>query len=522
MMRRTTATTNSNSQSSRSQCIINIRGSCEVIDSEVETTQLGDAVLTIVDLAGAEREKKTGNQGMRLQESNFINNTSLVFGSCLRALLEHQKNPKKPLLKHFQNSLLTRYLRDYLEGKKRMTLILTVKSGSYDYLDTSFLLRQASPLMKIRYINYAGEPNLKRHINTFPRVEQPKRRKFGDHDANVVDEMKRARSNCQPIGKELQQVDALKVSGSPKGTDLVEINGSARLKECHDELPAFGRNEEVMQKFSRALWNVLKQYKEKLEEAENEVQSLKRSFEEKNAQCLKLEIELNHKKSCCCSHHKHSSEPSSDLEGNKDAELAVQLSTNHEANDASEVCKEKIINVTDGESNFPNTDVKVERCKISKSFPRMELDSNILRDLTNEVGLDNSTDFITDHSQTESSFGHENRPSMEQKTLYSEEALSCLPVPSKEEAQHTDVQNDSEREGDHRSPCRDANAVTAKPRRRLLPASALLLSEMNSLNLEDENEKAKGNRGGRKLGSGKVGQTQGSIYLLRMLNGVRL
>ncbi|KAK9136484.1 hypothetical protein Syun_015814 [Stephania yunnanensis] len=516
MMRRTTATTNSNSQSSRSQCIINIRGSREVIDSEVEA-QLGDAILTIVDLAGAEREKKTGNQGMRLLESNFINNTSLVFGSCLRALLEHQKNPKKPLQKHFQNSLLTRYLRDYLEGKKRMTLILTVKPGSYDYPDTSFLLRQASPFMKIKYNNYAGEPNLKRHINTFPRVEHPKRRKFGDHDATVVDERKSASINHQIIGKELQQVDALKVSGSPQGPELVEINGSARLKECHDELAAFRRNEKVMQKFSRALWNVLKQYKEKLEETENEVRSLKISLEEKNAQCLELEKELNHERSCF-SHHKHFSEPSSDLEGNKDAELAVQHSTNHEANDTSEM-----INVTVGESNFPNTDVKEERCKISKSFPKMELDSSILRDLTNEVSLDNSTDFITDHSQTESLLGHDNRPSMEQKTLSNEEALSCLPVPSKEEAEHTDAQNDSEREADHRLPCRYDNAVTVKPRRRrLLPASALLLSEMNSLNLEDENDKAKGNRGGRKLAPGKLGQTRGSISLLRMLNGVRL
>ncbi|KAK9113263.1 hypothetical protein Scep_020782 [Stephania cephalantha] len=287
------------------------------------------------------------------------------------ALLEHQKNPKKPLQKHFQNSL-----------------ILTVKPGSYDYPDTSFLLRQASPFMKIKYNNYAGEPNLKRHINTFPRVEQPKRRKFGDHDATA-----------------LQQVDALKVSGSPQGPELVEINGSARLKECHDELAAFRRNEKVMQKFSRALWNVLKQYKEKLEETENEVRSLKISLEEKNAQCLELEKELNHERSCC-SHHKHFSEPSSDLEGNKDAELAVQHSTNHEANDTSE-------------------------------------------------------------------------------------ALSCLPVPFKEEAEHTDAQNDSEREADHRLPCRYDNAVTVKPRRRLLPASALLLSEMNSLNLEDENDKAK-------------------------------
>lgn len=172
MLKRTTAMTNTNSQSSRSQCIINIHSF--VRDPDVEPN---NAVLTIVDLAGAEREKRTGNQGSRLIESNFINNTSMVFGLCLRSLLEHQSNPKKPLKMHFKNSMLTRYLRDYLEGKRRMTLILTVKPGEHDYSDTSYLLRQASPFMKIKFTN-VEEPSTflnKRHIEMLPRVEQAKK-----------------------------------------------------------------------------------------------------------------------------------------------------------------------------------------------------------------------------------------------------------------------------------------------------------------------------------------------------------
>ncbi|KAJ0087138.1 hypothetical protein Patl1_09524 [Pistacia atlantica] len=188
MLKRATATTNSNSQSSRSQCIINIRCTGNNLDRE-GFIQENNSVLTIVDLAGAEREKKTGNQGSRLLESNFINNTSMVFGLCLRSLLEHQKNPKKPLQKHFQNSLLTRYLRDYLEGKKRMALILTVKSGEEDYLDTSYLLRQASPYMKIKFDNVEDVSNMvcnKRPLQTLSRIEQPKRMKVSGPEASLV------------------------------------------------------------------------------------------------------------------------------------------------------------------------------------------------------------------------------------------------------------------------------------------------------------------------------------------------
>lgn len=46
---------------SRSQCIINIRRGTDSSDAETDE-QSNSAVLSVVDLAGAEREKRTGNQ----------------------------------------------------------------------------------------------------------------------------------------------------------------------------------------------------------------------------------------------------------------------------------------------------------------------------------------------------------------------------------------------------------------------------------------------------------------------------
>ncbi|KAL6271934.1 hypothetical protein ACE6H2_028845 [Prunus campanulata] len=163
LLRRATSPTNTNSQSSRSQCVINLRIVDDKSNGEVKD-QANDGVLSIVDLAGAERDKRTGNQGVRLLESNFINKTSMVFCLCLRSLLEHQKNPMKPLEKHFQDSLLTKYLRAYMEGKKRMALILTVKAGGEDYHNTSCLLKQASPYMEIKFNN---EPSKRRLSPSF-------------------------------------------------------------------------------------------------------------------------------------------------------------------------------------------------------------------------------------------------------------------------------------------------------------------------------------------------------------------
>ncbi|KAG8076418.1 hypothetical protein GUJ93_ZPchr0006g41076 [Zizania palustris] len=113
MLKRSTAATNANNKSSRSHCIITIRAVHENADVE-SGKSLSNAVLTIADLAGAERERRTGNQGTRLLESNFINNTSMVFGLCLRSLLEHQKNKKKPLEKHFKNSMVCLLTQHFL------------------------------------------------------------------------------------------------------------------------------------------------------------------------------------------------------------------------------------------------------------------------------------------------------------------------------------------------------------------------------------------------------------------------
>uniref|UniRef100_A0A0D9YKZ4 Kinesin motor domain-containing protein n=1 Tax=Oryza glumipatula TaxID=40148 RepID=A0A0D9YKZ4_9ORYZ len=215
MLKRTTAATNANSN--RSQCIITIRAVHKRSDAESENS-LNNAVLTIADLAGAERERRTGNQGTRLLESNFINNTSMVFGLCLRSLLEHQKNKKKPLEKHFKNSMLTRYLRDYLEGRKKMTLIL----------------------------NVAGKDDI-------------------DKDDGVT----------------------------------ISEKDESQYKLLNSELRRVSRNEEIMTNFARALWTVLKQYKQKLLESENAVESTRELLRSKDIKIMELEKKLK-VLSCSC------------------------------------------------------------------------------------------------------------------------------------------------------------------------------------------------------------------------------
>ncbi|KAG7971650.1 hypothetical protein I3843_07G146100 [Carya illinoinensis] len=633
MLKRATGMTNANSQSSRSQCIININSVVNKVD------EVGNnAVLTIVDLAGAEREKRTGNQGTRLLESNFINNTSMVFGLCLRSLLEHQKNPKKPLQKHFQNSLLTKYLRDYLEGKKRMTLILTVRAGAEDYLDTSYLLKQASPYMKIKF-NNVEESSIKngnkRHVQALPRVEQPKRMKLSGLEAQAPEEGK-----C--IGEEqgLSEEEASQIF-------RLDVNENATRKSDFPGLAEKERNHQIMQNFTKAIWNVLKEYNQKLKVAESEIQSLKENLTNEKTRSLELGKELEDLKSCCtCSKGLHgdaslvkictSSESIVELNGSnnveeKDVDLHSSSLRASNCNDTLGKCdscprqdkyvfsQEKggnfslklsgfncVDNKQESDATESSSDVDirnasrfcVENCnqqnyQVGDIYPKIRHDLGDLNE-SKSLGVKynypdaNVTEVAISYSRSHGIVRDDSCSSVELDQLLTKEDKESwdLPPSPKEDAAFTQARSgldvlDSEPisgtpyrdlnlEKLSRKPLlassiwpRDCSALDVedgimepvdlldppqsqkekvtftkecdadvvpnieprvdssrkleKPKRRLLPASSILVRDFSALGVVDDVEKPKSNRPGRKLAMDERKTTQGRIALLRLL-----
>ncbi|PIA55459.1 hypothetical protein AQUCO_00700032v1 [Aquilegia coerulea] len=536
MLRRATAVTNSNSQSSRSQCIINIRCAPEVTDGDEVLSN--NAVLTIVDLAGAEREKKTGNQGTRLLESNFINNTSMVFGLCLRSLLEHQKNPKKPLQKHFQNSLLTKYLREYLEGKKRMALILTVKSGVDDYLDVSFLLRQASPYMKIKFNVIEEEPCPKRNISKLPREDKPKRRRLSDPDAYKIDESKSGRDpklETELISVPLQQQECLNGSISSSRSVRLEIHERLQLEEYRIELNRLKRNEQVMLKFSKALWNVLKQYKRKLEDSENEVQCLKQSLEKENVRYVELEKEKEELMTCSL-YFKQSAEFSGIQSCENGIRGAKCKTDNHSNGDEEERGSwPSDLIVSSSTEQFLVDNATCSTVKQSTDLGEEKMTSPASEVSSNEESgsVDRCNTSIGDSKRSSASKIQKEKqqrrqmpsPSLlvkEKNELKTDnEIVKGSQILPTEKTGSVDTCSMGKINSENISPCKGLSGK--KPRRRLLPASSILLREINDLDLDYENERPMGSsRGERKLAADGIGRTQGSVSLLKLLTNLNL
>ncbi|KAL5557857.1 hypothetical protein UlMin_034068 [Ulmus minor] len=566
LARRVTAMTNTNSQSSRSQCIINIRSVANDSDRE-DDYKANNAVLSIIDLAGAEREKRTGNQGARLVESNFINNTSMVFGLCLRSLLEHQKNPKRPLQKHFQNSLLTRYLRNYLEGKKRMTLILTVKSGEEDYLDATYLLRQASPFMRIRFDNVEEPSNnlsSKRHSQALPRNEQPKRMKLSRLDSCVIEEEKISEDEHGSCEQEASRIHKLDMP-----------NGS-QSKSNDDELAEKERNCTIWQNVATAFWKELKKYKEKLKVAEHEIQDLTENLKIEKTRYVELKEELGDLKSfctcsqqmflevtpgeaenelgprvelscidsntfdksnddfhtpkfksseCTCTSKKDDTTPRQDQDiiSPKNLELRSFNLGESESNLSPDICDSTPGQNQDGFSQVRSSDVEV----VNGSSLGVEISQqkHQLDEIFSGSGLKAEDLYESKCSDMDDTFPNPDLTDL--KTTCPQPAVVCRNDSSSEELDHLvtevyQVRKDKKlEEASTKAPCTEQRVDTPskpeKPKRRLLPASSAL-RDFCSLDIEDNIENPKGNRAGKKYPIGEIKRTQGSISLIRMLH----
>ncbi|PIK39734.1 putative kinesin-like protein KIF22 [Apostichopus japonicus] len=133
---RTTAATKLNSRSSRSHSVLLVKvKKTKETDKEVRS-QIGK--LYLIDLAGSENNKKTGNQGIRLKESGCINMSLFQLGKVVDAL--NQGLPRIP----YRDSKLTRLLQDSLGGHAHACMLTNIAPEQEFYMDTYTTLNFAA------------------------------------------------------------------------------------------------------------------------------------------------------------------------------------------------------------------------------------------------------------------------------------------------------------------------------------------------------------------------------------------
>uniref|UniRef100_A0A8C5WHZ3 Kinesin-like protein n=1 Tax=Leptobrachium leishanense TaxID=445787 RepID=A0A8C5WHZ3_9ANUR len=132
---RTVACTKLNDRSSRSHAVllIKVQKSQQVIPFRQFTGKL-----YLIDLAGSEDNRRTGNQGIRLKESGAINSSLFTLSKVVDAL--NQGLPRIP----YRDSKLTRLLQDSLGGSAHSVMIANIAPGEKCYFDTLTALNFAA------------------------------------------------------------------------------------------------------------------------------------------------------------------------------------------------------------------------------------------------------------------------------------------------------------------------------------------------------------------------------------------
>ncbi|KAM0925362.1 hypothetical protein ACQ4PT_004231 [Festuca glaucescens] len=115
VQRRKVAHTGLNDVSSRSHAVLSIRISNDTVKGK----------LNLIDLAGNEDNRRTYNEGIRLQESSKINSSLFALSNVISALKKNE--PRVP----YRESKLTRILQDSLGGSSRAVMIACLNPVEY-------------------------------------------------------------------------------------------------------------------------------------------------------------------------------------------------------------------------------------------------------------------------------------------------------------------------------------------------------------------------------------------------------
>ncbi|GAA5815158.1 hypothetical protein MFLAVUS_008664 [Mucor flavus] len=134
---RTTASTDMNSNSSRSHAIFTVTLIQQLPESVINSK------FHFVDLAGSERLKKTNAQGDRAREGISINSGLLALGNVISALGDEKKKSKRSHVP-YRNSKLTRLLQDSLGGNSQTLMLACVSPSDSNANETTSTLKYAN------------------------------------------------------------------------------------------------------------------------------------------------------------------------------------------------------------------------------------------------------------------------------------------------------------------------------------------------------------------------------------------
>ncbi|XP_068125553.1 kinesin-like protein KIF21B isoform X5 [Hyperolius riggenbachi] len=306
---RTTASTQMNSQSSRSHAIFSVHlhqtrlsESCPVDAPSLEFETL-TAKFHFVDLAGSERLKRTGATGERAREGISINCGLLALGNVISALGDQSK---KVLHVPYRDSKLTRLLQDSLGGNSQTMMIACVSPSDRDFMETLNTLKYANRARNIKNRVTANQEQSGQQVQAL-RAELARLRlelqeyKTGhrvpgsDALSDMCEELSMLRSENASLRL---RVTALQEAIRAINARVTRMAG----QEAARVLQRAGDSDEEIQALIQNYIHEIEELRTRLVESEAMNESLRRSLSRANARCVNggpstptpsLEVQVN-------------------------------------------------------------------------------------------------------------------------------------------------------------------------------------------------------------------------------------
>ncbi|KAE8687169.1 kinesin-like protein KIF3A-like isoform X2 [Hibiscus syriacus] len=219
---RSTASTNSNTTSSRSHCMIRISITCfDAPERRRETNKIW-----LVDLGGSERVVKTKAWGRRLDEGRAINLSLSALGDVIHALQRRKCHIP------YRNSKLTRVLKDSLGDDSKTLMLVHVSPKEEDLCETICSLNFAARVKSVRL----GHDESNQKIKEIEDERQHIRRKIQilNHKLEVTRKRLPVEEQVESsdLSTELVRSSELEFTKSIKGNVRPEVPRFMRSTNC--------------------------------------------------------------------------------------------------------------------------------------------------------------------------------------------------------------------------------------------------------------------------------------------------
>ncbi|XVF47557.1 hypothetical protein PTKIN_Ptkin03bG0118500 [Pterospermum kingtungense] len=234
---RSTASTNSNTTSSRSHCMIRISITCfGAPERRRETNKIW-----LVDLGGSERVMKTKAWGRRLDEGKAINLSLSALGDVINAL-QRKKNHIP-----YRNSKLTQVLKDSLGEDSKTLMLVHVSPKEEDLCETICSLNFAARVKNV-HLGHEESNEVRSHKEAAMKNLQQKIEKIEDERQYVRRKIKKLNDKLEGLTrtglslKEQLQLSHLSTEGSPPDLDLMKNRLGNVTTASRSQVPRFMRS----------------------------------------------------------------------------------------------------------------------------------------------------------------------------------------------------------------------------------------------------------------------------------------